>query len=135
MSSTSLQNDSAAMRAPLEHQDGLFSLEQLISDLSQSNDIIDENKDLLRRFLRKGEIFGILYSGYTQPGFKAIKEHGVLKPEYVDAFLELVLEYYALTKDLKVLNGFLKLATSPMGHDAPRNLLERSERYLEEITI
>lgn len=93
-----------------------------------------EDVVILRRLLRKAEITKKLCHVYDQ-GFRAL-DPTPLTSAYIDDFLAHILDLYENTKDLKLLNGFLKVGSGELltpSYQAPEALKELAESYLESV--
>ncbi len=140
MTSMSFENDTIPSFCTKQKNGSIhFSLERFIIDISEKKTFSDDEKSLLRRFLRKAEITRKLHCHYIIPSYKPAPESSLLNPSVLNAFLNSVLKYYQDNRDAKVLNGFFKVfdnaKASEMDYYPSEDLLIQAENYLEDIKI
>lgn len=119
----------------------IFSLKCFIAECADKKEISADDEILLRRFLRKAEISNELFCDYYVGSFKPVSKECFLDKEDVDAFLSLILRCFEQNQDLKILNGFLKVALGSIkthqgdAYRASPKLLELAKKYNEEVRI
>ena len=96
---------------------------------------------ILRKVLRKAEIRDQLWLCYSGEKVVPVKEEGKVNCSDVDGFLALILKYYDLCRDPKILNGFFKIAYGKLEtsdgniYKAPDEFLKQADQYCERIQL